>query len=212
MKAFFFLTVTVFLFSSVFAVNSEAHVPYIEFNDYTLDRPYEVPRSVIQSIAVYSWLETDGEYSDDLDFYTFELKEPARVFVESLVPECPGYEYFLPWFAVAGPGLPDPEYPLPVELPEGYGAIIVENYEPGEERPTFYEFFGGKSYYEGPEFDMQFDVPGRYYIGFWDPYQMGGDYVAVIGYKEIWYPSDILRALILTPYIRADKELHVECD
>jgi hypothetical protein len=41
---------------------------------------------------------------------------------------------------------------------------------------------------------------------------MGGDYVAVIGYKEIWYPSDILRALILTPYIRADKELHVECD
>lgn len=40
---------------------------------------------------------------------------------------------------------------------------------------------------------------------------MGGDYVGVLGWKEIWTPRDIARALFYTPRIRQDKELHTDC-
>ncbi len=42
-----------------------------------------------------------------------------------------------------------------------------------------------------------------------DPYQKGGDYVAVLGYKEQFPLLDILRALINTPLIRHNYELHL---
>jgi len=192
-----------------------SHVPYFEREDFTEEQPFKVPKSIEQSIAVYAWLEFEGginSYSDDIDVYTFELTEPTRIFAESLVPLCQAYENFLPWFAVTGPGLPEPEISLPFYLPPGYGAVVVKNYEPGEERPTFYEPFGAKSYYRGPGFDETLEEPGIYRIYFWDPYQKGGDYVAVLGYEETWDFDDIIRALIYTPMIRRGQELHVECN
>ena len=131
--------------------------------------------------------------------------------MESLVPVCPEYEEFLPWFAAVGPDLPPPDYEMPFRLPPGYGAVVVPNLGPGEPRPTFYEPFGGKSYFQGPAFEAEVDVPGRYYAVYWDPYQIGGDHVAVLGNKEIWGFIDIIRALIYTPMIRQGLELHSEC-
>jgi len=37
---------------------------------------------------VYAWLEFENGYTEGIDVYTFELTEPARVFVEFIVPEC----------------------------------------------------------------------------------------------------------------------------
>ncbi len=54
-------------------------------------------------------------------------------------------------------------------------------------------------------------TPGTYYVVFWDPSGVGGDYVAVLGDKEIWWPWDIIRALINTPKIRRGLELHTDC-
>ncbi|MGA1876323.1 MAG: hypothetical protein ACMUIA_12015, partial [bacterium] len=61
-------------------------------------------------------------------------------------------------------------------------------------------------------FDETLEEPGLYRLYFWDPYQMGGDYVAVLGYEETWDYDDIIRALIYTPMIRGGQELHVECN
>ena len=107
--------------------------------------------------------------------------------------------------------MPEPQEPLPFDLPSGYGAIVLQNDDPGEPRDTFYEPFGAKSYYEGPIFDEIIEIPGTYYVYFWDPFQNGGDYVSVIGWQEIWRPRDIIRGLILTPLIRRDRELHIDC-
>ena len=41
--------------------------------------------------------------------------------------------------------------------------------------------------------------------------QEGGDYVAVLGAEEIWRVRDVIRALIITPLIRQDRELHTDC-
>jgi hypothetical protein len=191
---------------------SQAHVPYFEHQDFSEDSPFVVKNNIDQSIAVYAWLETDGENpTKDVDVYRFEINEPARIYAELLVPVCPAYRDFVPWFLLAGPGLPAPEMDLPFEIPEGAGVIVMENVVPGSERETFYEPFGAKSYYSGPVLDQVVEAPGVYYLYFWDPHQTGGDYVGVLGWKEIWTPRDIARALFYTPRIRQDKELHTDC-
>jgi hypothetical protein len=190
-----------------------AHVPYFEHFDFSEKRPFIVRDSIEQSIAVYSWIKfNDNAPATDVDVYEFNINEPVQVYIESLVPVCAGYEEFLPWFALVGPGLPEPLEDLPFDIPDDYGAIVVPNLEPGEPRGTFFEPFGGKRYYEGPVFQEEVTTPGTYYAVFWDPYELGGDYVAVLGNEEIWRPRDIIRALIYTPKIRQDLELHIECE
>jgi len=189
-----------------------AHVPYLEHRDFSVEQPFRVRRSITQSIAVYSWLKTNElNISEDVDVYSFTINnKPLRVYLEVIVPVCNGYyANFTPWFALVGPGLPSPNQTLPFNLPQGYGAIVKQDIAPGGEREQFYEPFGGKSYYQGPRFDEIVNISGTYYVYYWDPYEKGGDYVAVLGYKEQFPPLDILRALINTPLIRHDYELHL---
>lgn len=187
-----------------------AHVPYLETTDFTWEKPFRVRGSIAQSIAVYAWLEVANGATEDIDVYQFTLRRSTQVFVETLVPVCPAYAEFRPSFAIVGPGLDVPAELLPFELAAGYGAIVVPNYS-DPQRPTFYEPFGNKSYYDGPEFEQVLSTPGTYYVVVWDPAGIGGDYVAVLGDKEIWWPWDIIRALIQTPKIRRGLELHTDC-
>ena len=192
--------------------NVVAHVPYLEHSDFSEEKPFVVRRSILQSIAVYSWLETDNvNPSKDIDVYKFKVRIPdTRIYIELIGPVCEGYyENFVPWFALVGPDLPDPGQSVPFEIPSGYGAIIKENVQPGEEREQFFEPFGNKWYYSGPVLDIQANKTGTYYVYVWDPYETGGDYVAVLGRSEIFGLFDIFRALIYTPMIRLGWELHI---
>ena len=189
-----------------------AHVPYIERRDYSEENPYYVWKMIEKSKAFYAWLEKNqNDISDDIDVYKFKINNnPKNIYIELIVPVIEDYyENFVPWFALVGPTLPDPNQDLPFQLPEGYGAIIMENVEPGVERETFYEPFGGKSYYYGPILDMDIAESGIYYIYCWDPYNQGGDYVLVIGKGEFFGPIDIVRSLINTVIIRRDGEIHL---
>jgi hypothetical protein len=194
-----------------------AHVPFFEQTDYTEQRPFKVKDSIENSKAIYAWFETDDDINilhrsgPDIDVYAFEVTEPVRVRANALVPVCSGYEVLLPWFAVVGPGLPEIGEELPFTLPEDYGAIVVPNLDPDEPRDIFFEPFGAKDYYDGPSFDQQVSEPGTWYLYYWDPLEVGGDYVAAIGNNETFSFIDTLRALIITPLIRANTELHTEC-
>jgi len=184
------------------ALSAAAHVPYLEEEDYSLRRPF-LNLDVTQSIALYSWLES----ADDVDIHMCWVPEPSRFFAELLVPVCAAYESFFPWFAVIGPGLPTPSS----RLLGPYRLSIIPWREGGAPRETFYEPFGGKSYYQGPTFDRQVTKPGLYFIFVWDPKGTVGDYVLPIGKEERWPPADIKRALIETPKIRRNEELHIPC-
>lgn len=205
-KAFVFQLATLFISILPF-LNVSAHVPYLEDIDFPNETPFEVPEPLEKSRAFYAWFDTGS----DIDAFAFEVKEPVRLFAQALVPVCQGYEDLLPWFAVVGPGLPEPRAELPFELPPGYGALVVENAEPWTPRRTFYEPFGNKWYFDGPVFEGVASTPGRWYLYYWNPYGRSGDYVAVLGSKEIWNLEDILRALVYTPMIREGQELHAEC-
>ncbi len=202
------------IISTVVLVTAQswAHVPYFEQEDFSEQKPFVVEYSIEQSLAIYAWLEkNDLGNSEDIDVFMFKLEGPTNVYLEVLVPECPGYEEFFPWFALVGPGLPGPNVAIPFDIPPNYGIVIIQNKKSSESRETFYEFFGGKSYYKGPHFDQNLNIPGTYYVYFWDPDQKGGDYVAVLGRKEIWRLRDIYQAFRNTPLIRMDKELHINC-
>jgi len=184
-----------------------AHVPHLEYVDYSFERPMAIPEPVEKSRAFYAWLEDP----DDVDVYAIEIAEPSRLYAQVLVPVCQGYEDLLPWFAVAGPGLPPPDVELPFELPPGYGAWVLENEEPWTPREAFFEPFGDKWYFEGPTFDRDVDEAGTWYLYYWSPLGATGDYVAVTGPAEIWEIPDILQALVFTPMIRRGEELHIAC-
>ena len=182
---------------------AHAHVPFLERGDFKHDRPFR-PELPQQSIAVYAWLES----ATDVDYYAFELTRKTPFFAEVLVPVFDQYATFRPAFALIGKGLPAAPEVLPVTPAEGYGALVFLD-DASKERTWFHEPFGGKSYYRGPRIERTLE-PGRYTLVYWDPRGGKGDYVAVIGRKEIWRPQDIARALRITPLIRKGKELHLE--
>jgi hypothetical protein len=190
---------------------AQAHVPYVEWRDYSLSQPLRVA-NIEQSIAAYAWLEVEKGTSDDIDVYRFVVGEvPVEFYAEVLVPVCGAYAGFEPWFALVGPDLPEPGDELPFELPPGYGALVVGREELPSPRPTFYEPFGAKRYYQGLTLEEPLTSPGTYYVLYWDPRGRGGDYVAVLGRTEQFRFRDIVRAFYWTPKIRRDEELHVEC-
>ncbi len=202
----------IFLIILLTSTIASAHVPYIEGSDYSEQNPKIVWKMIEFSKAFYSWLENDGiNPCEDIDVFKFKIKSnPKNVYIELIVPVFEEYyKDFVPWFALVGPNLPIPDQELPFDLPDGYGAIVKENVEPGTERETFYEPFGGKSYYYGPILDMNISEPGTYYIYCWDPHSQGGDYVLVIGKGEFFGPIDIIRSRIHTIIIRRDGELHI---
>jgi len=209
MKKILLIGIFFIFISSSYCVS--AHVPYFEHKDFTEEKPFVVRKMVTQSKAIYSWLENDGVHPcEDIDVYELKIIRPLNMYIELIVPVIDDlYEDFVPWFALVGPGLPTPSQYLPFELPNGYGAIVMENVEPGEFRLTFYEPFGDKFYYNGPIFRDKIKERGIYYVYCWDPYKKGGDYTIVIGNLEIWGPLDIVRALIYTPLIRLGLELHI---
>ncbi len=181
---------------------ADAHVPFFELKDFDLQTPFR-PELPEQSIAVYAWL--DGPR--DVDVYVVTLTRETPFLAEVLVPVHPRYETFRPAFAVIGKGLPDAPRCLPVRPFEGYGALVFLE-DVRTERETFYEPFGGKSYYQGPRFERTLP-PGTYAVVYWDPRHRRGDYVAVLGKKEIWRGKDMVRALRVTPQIRRGRELHL---
>jgi hypothetical protein len=177
-------------------------VPFLERTDFACDEPFR-PELPAQSIAVYAWLDA----ADDVDFYTFEVKQETPFLAEVLVPVHTQYEHFRPAFALIGKGFPKAPTCLPVRPLEGYGALVFLD-DASQPRRSFYEPFGGKSYYRGPRVERTLQ-PGTYTVVYWDPRHKKGDYVAVLGKKEIWRGKDIRRAMRVTPKIRRGQELHL---
>ncbi len=195
---------TLWLLSGLLLISTAAlaHVPYLEETDFTASAPFKCP-SALQSIAVYSWLQSDT----DVDFYTFNAYTCITFYSGLIVPVIDVYAEFRPSMALIGQSLPDPGELLPVPLAPGEGAIVL--HDAGlEPRPQFFEPFGNKSYYQGPELNIKLK-PGKYRLIYWDPEGDTGDYAAAIGKYEMWLPKDIIRAFKVTPIIRAGEELHL---
>ena len=173
----------IFLIITFMILPADAHEVFTEGTDFSRENPFAVADSIESAKAVYGRLEP----ASDIDVYSFTVTAPVRVHARAFVPLVKGVGKFLPSLAVVGPGLPAAADKLPFTIPQGYGAVVVTNTPPGVKRPTFFEPFSGTEYYDAPAFDQTVSGAGTWYVYFWDPYGMGGDYVAILGFREKYY-------------------------
>ncbi len=185
------------------------HVPYLEQDDYTSERPF-----VVEDVENSKSLHADIAAPDDYDVFSITIDEPKRIYTTTNIPHCQQYETYSVTYALVGPGLPSIDADaLPVALPEGHGGVIVRNpITSVEDRPVFFEPFGGRLMWEGPEYLIDEAAPGEYQMIVWNEDGIVGDYIAVIGQLEIFGPEEIAQVKRVAPLLKNGQNLHVDCN
>jgi len=188
------------------AISASAHVPFLEETDYAPDKPYIV-HDPENSKSISARIGKPG----DVDVYQIDLDKPARIYTSTNIPWCPQYETFGVTYALAGPGLPAPAIPLPVALPESYGAVVVR-YTPDQAREAWVEPFSGRKMWLGQEFALDAAPAGRYSVIVWNERGQTGDYIAVIGEGEVFNAPEIRQTMATSPKLRDGANLMVKCN
>lgn len=192
--------------AAAMALPAAAHVPFLEEGDYTAERPYVV-HDVTNSKSIHARIGKSG----DVDFYRIDLDQPARIYTQTDIPGCPQYQKFSVTYALTGPGLPAPQSPLPVALPEGHGAVVVRE-DSIDSRESWVEPFSGRKMWLGDTFALDGAPPGTYQMIVWNEDGDTGDYIAVIGEAEIFNAPEIRQVMATSPKLRNGANLMVTCD
>ncbi len=130
-------------------------------------------REPTKSWAIYSELHNGGEAR----YFKLELKAGERLYAGVFLHSDTG---FLPRIAAMGPGFVNGSVlPAFVEVPAGYGHVVVNGTLEGKE----YEPFTPASYYQIGNVDITVNRTATYYIAVFDP-DRGGDFGIAIGYVE----------------------------
>lgn len=127
--------------------------------------------------------------SGQVDYYEFTVSPAGlNLFSQLLVPTRPDYKDFRPSLALLGPGLPTPDADLPLEVPPGFGAVIME----WEDKEIFFEPFTQTRYYMAREQRHPL-AEGEWQLAVFHDQGQGGKYTLTVGEKEHWGWKDILR-------------------
>jgi hypothetical protein len=175
-----------------------AHSPVFPEENHEPSTAYEVVDPA-KSWAIYTWLEGEGI----ADYYKFTISEGDKIQVSLIVPESPSHSGFLPAFMLIGPGITqNDDVPAYMEVPEGYGNIIVDGTDPGK---AVYEPFTPGWFYEVGTLTIDAPSDGTYYVAVFNP-ELHNDtdshghkaegYAIIVGYVEEFTPME----LILIPY------------
>ncbi|MFC1983234.1 hypothetical protein ACFLV5_05590, partial [Chloroflexota bacterium] len=175
-----------------------AHSPVFPEENHDPSTAYEVDDPA-KSWAIYTWLEGEGF----ADYYRFTISEGDKIQVSLIVPESPSHSGFLPSFVLMGPGLNQndnaPDY---MEVPAGYGTIIVDGTDPGK---AVYEPFTPGWFYEVSTLTRNAPNDGTCYVAVFNPephndtqnhIHEADSYAIIVGYVEEFTPLE----LILIPY------------
>lgn len=178
------LVVLLVIVSAVFAQqipSAQAHQPYCESADLSLESPFRVKDPTI-STAFYGTLFPE----EDVDYFVFRGAAGQDILLGITIPQIDGYEAFAPTFALFGPGLERGESPaLPdrVIAPPNAGVVLFPS---SDDAPTsFFEPFSRTSYWERQEALVTLPEDGQYTIALWHDEGQVGRYVMVIGEREV---------------------------
>ena len=175
-----------------------AHSPVFPEENHGPSTAYEIGDPA-KSWAIYTWLENEGI----ADYYKFTISEGEKIQVSLIVPDSPSHSGFLPSFALIGPGLTrNDSVPDYVEVPSGYGTIVVDGADPGK---AVYEPFTPSWFYELGNLTTNAPDDGTYYVTVFNP-ELHNDthnhvheadgYAIIVGYVEEFTPLE----LVLIPY------------
>lgn len=153
-----------------------AHSPVDLGTNESLETAGKIP-SPSKSWAIYSQLHEGRE----AHYYQFEIDQGERIYISLFKPTAPEDSEFLPSLTLMGPNLTSQDsVPSYVEVPEGYGAIVVDGIQPSQAN---YEPFSPSSFYELAGIDTEAPSTGTYYIAVFEPNE-GGHYGLAVGYLE----------------------------
>jgi len=186
--------VVVLTLVSLLAIPSvaEAHKPIFDGSGTSgYDRALYISDPTI-SWAVYTELRHPGE----VDYYTFEARQGTPLYTQMVIPQISGLEQFVPSIVLVGPGLPAPQEALPVPLPPGDGAVLIQP-QPGEQPQSFYEPITQTNYWEWQEYRAPAPADGTYYLLVFDPQNQVGKYVLAIGEREDYGFGDLLQLPVI---------------
>jgi uncharacterized protein YhhL (DUF1145 family) len=168
-----------FLMTPLLSGQAAAHSPEFPSDNDSLANAWEI-HDPSKSWAIYAELE-----AGQVDYYYMELEQGDRILLNLIVPVYEGDRDFLPVMALMGPGLDDVgTLPSQVEVPEGYGHVLVEGEL--EDEPT-YEPFSPGSYYNVSWYDAPAAETGIYYVAVFESGTSageGGNYGFPVGYRE----------------------------
>lgn len=130
-----------------------------------------------KSWVLYRSLHEAGEP----EYFSLDLSGMQRLVLSVFTPLSEDAD-FIPNLVVMGLGLsPLGTLPESMEVPEGYGAVLVE----GRRTEPEYEPFSPGSYYFNAEFDLTLQEAGKYYVVVYEP-DGEGRYGMAVGYREVF--------------------------
>jgi len=132
-----------------------------------------------------------GELSsaDDVDMARFDYQAGDRFKAEIFIPGHEELRSFNPYLALIGPGLPQPDQPLPFALPDGMGAIVTTSTGTFD----YFDIFTQMVYFPRAKVEVVMPQTGRYYVAVWgEPVGMAR-YALDIGIMENLAPHVLIR-------------------
>jgi len=166
-----------------------AHSPLFPEENHSLATAYQISDAA-KSWATYTVLD----HPDKGAYYKFTMSSGDKINVSLITPDSPSNSGFLPSFALLVPGLaPNNSVPAYIEIPIGYGTIVVNGTDPGQ---ATYEAFSPGWFYELASLTMNAPKDGTYYVVVFDNAHKSGNYGLPVGYIEEFTPREI----VMVPY------------
>ncbi len=175
-----------------------AHSPVFPEENHSTQTAYEI-NDPVKSWAIYTALE----HEDLADYYKFTVSQGDKIQLSLIVPDSPSKSGFLPSFTLLIPAeTRNDTLPSYVEVPAGYGTVIVKGTDPGQ---AVYEPFTPGWFYQVGDLTTSAPVDGTYYVVIFsdnhDEDKQNHDredakYALVVGYVESFTPLE----LITIPY------------
>lgn len=166
-----------------------AHSPQYPEGNHSLETAYQI-KDAAKSWAIYTALE----HPDKGDYYKSTVSKGDKIQISLITPNRPSSSGFMPSFALLVPGsTQNDKVPAYIEVPAGYGAIVVDGSDPEE---AAYEPFSPAWFYELANLTMNAPTDGTYYVVVFDDNHKTGNYGLPVGYIEEFTPLE----WVMIPY------------
>jgi hypothetical protein len=165
---------------------AHAEQPILEPGDYGgFDNPQPVPE------PWFMWFVMGKLHNDtDIDVSAFDYPAGQRFKAEMYIPAHDDLKEFSPDIALVGPGLPQPNEPLPFQLPQGMGAIVARS----TSTYAYFDVFTQMTYFPRAKIEIeQMPQSTRYYMVVFGKPVGRALYALDIGIMETFAPSAIAR-------------------
>lgn len=165
---------------------AEAEMPILEPGDYGgFDNPQIVPD------PWFMWFVMGKLNSaNDIDVSMFDYPAGQPFKAQMYIPAHDDLKDFSPDIALVGPGLPQPNEPLPFELPQGMGAIVAHS----TSTIAYFDIFTQMTYFPRAKIELEhMPQSARYYMVVFGKPVSRSLYALDIGITETFALSAIAR-------------------